>query len=250
MGTIPFALQLYSVRDHLGKDLAGTLKRVKDIGYDYVEVAGMPRMTAAECKGVLDDSGLQPISSHVPYDVVTGQPDQAIEDAVTLGIKYVVVPWIGGKKMVPDKDAWVACGKALDEAGARLREGGVQLCYHNHAHEFERFDGEFIYDILLGAAKSENLAVEPDTYWIKYGGVDPVTVIEKYSGRCPLLHIKDMAAGEERAMVEVGRGTIDWKPILAAGADAGTQWYIVEQDESSRDSLESAKISAAFMAKQ
>ena len=249
MGSIPFALQLYTVRDHMGQDAAATLKRVKEIGYDYVELAGTGGLSFAEFKAVLDDVGLTAIATHVGFDDATKNVDQLIETARLFGMEHVVVPGID-RALTPDKQGWINCGKAMDAGGAKLREAGVRLSYHNHNHEFEQFDGQYILDIFLGAAQPENLASELDTYWVKFGGADPVAQINKLKGRCPLLHIKDMTPGDDPTFAEVGRGIIDWAPVFAAGADAGTEWYIVEQDTCPGDSLESARISAEFMAAQ
>jgi len=249
MGSLPYALQLYTVRDHLDRDLAGTLKQVKAMGYDYVELAGLAGRTAREWRELLDELGLAAVSSHVGYAEVTGDVDAAVTDANLLGLKYIVVPYLGAD-MAPDKAAWLTCARKLDAAGAKIREAGLQLCYHNHAHEFERYDGEYIFDLLYRETKPEHLAAEIDTYWVQYGGADPVATIRRYAGRCPLLHIKDMTAEEPRTFAEVGKGIMDWPAIFAAGKEAGAEWYIVEQDTCAGDSLESARISAEFMARQ
>jgi len=249
MRNLPFALQLYSVRDHMAEDMAGTLKRVQEVGYDYVELAGMGGLTPAECKALLDDAGLTAVANHFGLDDVTANVDATIEACSILGMKYAVVPGIDSK-LTEDKAGWLNCAKAMDEGGAKLRSAGIQLCYHNHSHEFRKLDGEFIFDIFFGGASPQNLACEIDTYWVKYGGVDPVATIQKYTGRCPLLHIKDMTAGDNPTFAEVGRGIIDWEPIFDAGAAAGAEWYIVEQDACEGDSLDSVAISAEFMAKQ
>lgn len=247
MSGVPFALQLYSVRDHLAADLGFALGRVKEIGYDFVETAGTYGLSAAEFMALLEEKGLCPVSCHVPLGEVTGNTDGVIADAKTFGVEYVVMPWIGGDMASTAAD-WASHGAALDKAGARFREAGIRLCYHNHAQEFETLDGRLVLEILLEPTAPENLGLELDTYWAAYGGADPVQLIRKYSERCPLLHIKDMAADEARGFAEVGRGIMDWDPIFAAGAEAGVAWYIVEQDECAGDSLECVGVSAAFMA--
>jgi len=127
----------------------------------------------------------------------------------------------------------------------RCPGAGLTLCYHNHAHEFQQFDGQYVLDIVFDAAPG--LGAELDTYWIKYGGPDPAAYIGKYNGRVPLLHLKDMTGGDDRTFAEMGRGIIEWTPIIEAAVKAGVRWYIVEQDECAGDSLESARISAAFV---
>jgi len=242
-----YALQLYTIRDHLAQDVAGTLRQVSEMGYEYVEIAGTHGLTDAEFKAALDAEGLNAISAHMGYEEITGDPRPVIEAAKTLHVDNVVVPCIDTAHTA-DKDGWLNCAQALDAAGARLREAGITLSYHNHAHEFQTFDGEYILDIVMGASEPQHLAVEIDTFWVHYAGLSPTRVIQKYQGRCPLLHVKDMADAKSKAFAEMGRGIFDWTAIFEAAAKAGVAWYIVEQDTCARDSLESAAISAAFMA--
>lgn len=243
MGKYPYALQLYTVRDHLEKDVRETLAKVKQAGYDYVEVAGAHGLSYADFRGALDGAGLKAISVMSGFDEATGKVEGVIEAAHALDVQYAVIPFTDPKEM-PDKAAWLRRAAELDAEGAALREAGIRLCYHNHAHEFGKFDGEYAFDIIFGAASAENLAAEIDTFWVEYAGLDPVELIGKYRGRCPLIHVKDMRG---KNFAEVGRGRMDWGRILGAAEEAGAEWYIVEQDTCEGDSLESAAISAAYM---
>ncbi|HEX73391.1 MAG TPA: sugar phosphate isomerase/epimerase [Candidatus Hydrogenedentes bacterium] len=253
MAMLPFALQLYSVRDHLERDSEGALAKVKAMGYDHVEIAGTSGKSADEYKAMLDRIGLNPISMHVGYDALTGNLDAVIADLRTFGLHFAVVPWLG-PPFCPDKAGWIAAAEAMDAAGARLREEGIRLCYHNHAHEFERIDGEYILDLIFNHTKPENLASQLDTCWAHVGGANPLTMMQKYCGRVPLLHIKDYTGTRDAegrvTFVEVGCGCMNWDPIFDAAASCGVEWLIVEQDESQGDSLESAAISARFMAER
>ncbi|NIA14525.1 MAG: TIM barrel protein [Nitrospiraceae bacterium] len=248
MGKLPYALQLYTVREPLEKDVPGTLAAVREIGYKYVEVAGTAGLSNADFKRQLDWADLKAICVHVGYDQVVGDVPGVIETAHTLGAEAVAIGGIDAK-LTPDKEGWAACGRALDASGARLREAGITLAYHNHAHEFDQIDGEYPLDILFNAATPENLGAELDTYWVKYARLNPVSFIERYKGRCPLLHVKDMLDTKSRAFAEVGRGIIAWPPIFEAAEAAGARWLIVEQDVCANDPIESAAESAAFMAK-
>jgi sugar phosphate isomerase/epimerase len=243
MGSIPFALQLYTVRDHLEKDFPGTLKRVKEIGYDYVETAGFGPYSPGDCRKALEDAGLTPISCHIGCNEVCEEPESVVDTMQSLGVKHAAI-----SASAEDKAGWAEIAKGLDAGGAVIREAALTLCYHNHAHEFEKIDGQYVLDFLYENTDPSHLAAQIDTYWVKYGGEDPVAVIRKYAGRCPLLHIKDMVADESRTFAEVGQGIIEWTPVFAAGAEAGAEWYIVEQDTCASDSIESARISADFMA--
>lgn len=245
MSRVPFALQLYTVRDHMEKDPAGTLERVKEAGYDRVELAGTAGMSAAEFKKLLDTSGLTPISAHVGLNEMAANLAPVLDDLNALGVKFCA---FSGN--ASDRQGWLDVADQATDVGGRLRQAGVRLCYHNHAHEFEKYDGEYALDILLDRADAKCLEAQIDVYWAQYGGVDPVGLIRKYAGRCPLIHMKDMSADGSRTFAEVGRGVIDMPAVLSAAAAAGAQWYIVEQDICPGDSIESARISAEYLAAQ
>ena len=251
MPSLPYALQLYSVRDYMEQDPKATLPKIKEMGYDHVELAGTYGQSAAEFKALLDATGLKPISMHCGYEELAGNLDKVIQDAKTLGIQYVVVPWLGSE-VCPDKEAWLIAIQHMDKAGAQLRREELQLCYHNHDHEFERFDGQYIFDMIYSNTSPENLAVELDTCWSTFGGADTLALMKAYGTRVPLLHVKDYVRGDDDSAVfkELGRGCMNWDPIFEAAKACNVQWYVVEQDETDGDSLESAAISAQFMAKR
>lgn len=244
MAGLPYALQLYTVRDHLAKDVAGTLAKVKEAGYDHVELAGFGDATPEAYRGMLDAAGLTAVSCHFGIDEACGSPDRVTDACAAFGLRYAVVPYASAE----DEAGWLEIARRLDVCGAALRARGIRLCYHNHAHEFTRFSGRYAFDLLYAETKPEHLAAQIDSFWVRHGGEDPAAYIRKYAGRCPLLHVKDRAPeGAKPIFAELGRGTMDWDPIFAAAKAAGVQWYIVEQDEASIDSLEAARISAAFM---
>jgi len=246
MAFLPFALQLYTVRGPLEKDAEGTLRRVKAMGYDYVEVAGFGHRSAQDFQQLLDDAALTATSAHWGYEAVSTDIERVAEEARVLNVHYAVVPWLGGE-ICSDKAGWLKAIGVMDRAGARLREQGLQLCYHNHAHEFERLDGEYIFDLIYSRAAAEHLAAQLDTCWAAVGGHNPVALIEQYAGRVPLLHIKDYRPGPPLKLAEVGTGCVPWDAVFAAGLKAGAKWFIIEQDESELDPLESAEISGKFI---
>ena len=248
MAKLNFALQLYSVRDHLEPDPAGTLKRVKEAGYDYVETAGTAGLPAAEFKRLADDAGVTVVSAHIGYDEVAADLPAVLEAVRLFGLRYAVVPWIG-PEMCPDKDAWLTAARKLDEVGAAMREQGVRLCYHNHDHEFRtQYDGQEVFDLLYAHTAPEHLAAQLDAGWARVAGKAPQDIIRRFGNRMPLLHIKDFKSAEPPEVTEIGQGIVDWDPVFAAGCEAGVDWYIVEQDESDTDSLESAAENARYMA--
>lgn len=245
--SLPFGLQLYTVRDHMEQDPRATLKAVKTMGYDTVETAGLAGLSAAAFRELLDEFGLRAFSMHVGIDALAEDVDQQIETAKTLGADFLVVPWIGGEE-TSDRAAWEQYAKEMDVAGEAVRGAGLKLCYHNHAHEFALIGGDTVFDIIFNTAAPENLAAEIDVYWVKHAGYDPAAVIQQYTDRCPIVHFKDMTPAEPHTFTELGQGVIDWPAMVETCKKAGVQWCVVEQDLCSGDSLESARVSAEFMA--
>lgn len=245
MSTIPYALQLYTVRNHLERNPASTLRKVRGAGYRHVELAGTAGLEPVLFKKLIQDAGLKIISAHVPYEQVVGDPKRSLEFARLFGVNFVVVPIIDSG-LTPDRQGWIDCGRALASAGAALRKSGVRLLYHNHGHDFTLLGDDYPIDLLAGEAAPEDLGLELDTYWIKHAGLEPVATLERYAGRCPLLHIKDMAA-KSRAFAEIGRGVLKWPEIFEKATAAGVEWFIVEQDTCAGDSIESARTSALYL---
>lgn len=242
MASIPVALQLYTVRDYTAKDFLGTLRYVAEIGYAGVEFAGFGGMAAGELRKAIDDLGLQAVSAHIGLAELETRFDETVEYCTALGNKWVTVPFMPAE-LRKSGDDWVDVGARLNALGARCSRHGLQLCYHNHNFEFEKFNGRYGLDILYGAAGADLLQTQLDIYWVKRGGEDPAAYIRKYAGRSPLLHLKDMEPGPEQFFAEVGEGIIDLDSVCAAAQEAGVKWYIVEQDRSRGDSKESARIS-------
>lgn len=237
--SIPIALQLYTLREEMERDFIGTLKKVSDLGYRGVEFAGFGGFSAAELKSYLEEFRLTPVGAHIGIDALKNNLEEIIEYNLQLGNKYIVCPWASFQ----GKEDYIAMAEALGEIGIKLKEAGLQLCYHNHAHELQSFEGEYGLDILYRTVDSELLKAEIDTYWIAYAGLNPVEYVAKYSGRTPLLHIKDMEDSKDRDFAEIGTGTINIKAIAEQAEKNGTEWLIVEQDRCKREPLESVRIS-------
>ncbi len=237
--SLPIALQLYTVRDETAKDFIGTMEKVAAMGYAGVEFAGFGDVPAAKMRAALGRLGLKAAGSHTGLDLLRDRLDEVIEYNLEIGNKYVVCPWA----TYQTKEDYINMAKFLEQTGVKCREKGLQLAYHNHDFEFNSFDGEYALDILYRETSPGNLAAEIDTCWVFYAGVDPVGYIEKYKGRCPLIHLKDLKEKGEKEFIEVGDGVIDITAIAGAAEKAGAQWLIVETDICPRPTLESAKIS-------
>ena len=259
----PIALQVYSVRDAAEADFAGTMRELKAMGYDGVELAGTYGMTAVECKKILDQVGLELVSAHVNIDLL--EDDAVLEDYAATGIKFVVIPWLVGPKDAAELEAVIA---RIAKIGERVKAKGMQLLYHNHDFEFEKIDGAYILDTYYSRIPADFLQTELDTCWVNVGGENPADFVRKYAGRAPIVHLKDFAGSKSENMYAligtdtakedsagkfefrpVGYGRQDIPAILQAAEDAGAGWVVVEQDSPSmgKTPLECAKMSIEYL---
>lgn len=241
---LPVTLQMYTLRDDASRDFAGTLKKVAEIGYAGVELAGLGGNTAAEVKRLLDENNLLACGAHVGLEALENSFDQVVSDAVTLGYEYVIVPYLADDRR-KSMDDYKRLANLLNTIGDRLKPNDLQLCYHNHAFEFEKFGGDvYAYDVLFGETDPDLVKVEMDAFWVTKAGEDPATYLRKYAGRVPLIHIKDMTPAPESTFAEVGAGVIDFSKIFEAAEIGGTEYYVVEQDQTFKHPpLESVRIS-------
>ena len=230
MEKMPIAAQVYSVREEAGVDFAGTMKQLKSLGYDGVELAGLYGRTPDEIKGWLEEAGLTPIGAHVPFDEFDKDLENTVRAYHSIGCSYVAIPSIsedrryGGSRY----EEFLA---AIPVIAAECRKYGMKLLYHNHGFEFEKTaDGKTPLDELYASQSPEDLETELDTCWIKVAGKDPLAYLEKYRMRCPLVHIKDFIQDGEVKLVAVGDGVQDIKAIAEKAQECGAQWLVVEQD--------------------
>ena len=259
---------LYTVRDQMQADAAGTLKAIADLGYRYVETGLLPALGPA-----LKAAGLKQASAYAPTYLVTGNrkawtgagemlPEsytwsQAIDEAKGQGLEYLVIVYLmkaerGGLDVYKDLAARLA------KAGEACRKAGLGLAYHPHAFEYEMIDGVRPIELLLKETPKEALGLELDTFWSSIAGVDPVKMVQTYAGRVPLVHLKDKAKGTpvqydegkvpHEAFKETGRGEVDFGAFLPAAAKAGVKYYYVEQDYSAGSPLDSLRTSRQALA--
>ena len=266
MYDFPIAIQLYSVRDDMEADFGGTLKKIKALGYDGVEFAGLYGHTAEEVKKMCEDAGLTPISAHVPYaDLVKG--DVTFKTYSDIGCKYIVIPWIGGEYLAGEKNAEFY--ENVKKFGELANKYGMKLCYHNHDFEFQKVDGEYKLDLLYKAIPAELLSTQLDTCWVNVGGENPADYIRKYAGRLEIVHLKDFAGtkggnmyaliGNDESKKKEASGTFEFRPvgsglqnfpeILDAAKEVGAKWVVVEQDQPSmgKTPLECAESSINYL---
>lgn len=243
MAQTPIALQLYTVRDAMEKDFEGTLRKVAEMGYQNVELAGFGGKAAQDVKAILDEFGLKAIGSHVGLDLLEGDGlDKVIEDHKLLGIHFIVVPWLAEERR-RDKAGYLRLAEVLNEVGETVKQEGLQLAYHNHDFEFkQQFDGKPGLEILFDETDPNLVQGEVDTYWVLFAGQDPIEFLGKYPGRFSLIHIKDMDK-DDRSFAPIGTGTLPLDAIVQAAPAAGAKYLVVEQDTTKGPSLDAVRTS-------
>jgi len=251
-------IQLYTVRDAMKTDFDGTIAKVAATGYKEVEFAGYFDHSPKDIRAVLSKNGLTAPSAHVEYAVLAPEKfEKVIDDAIIIGHKYIVNPWIGDLRKEPD--AWKKAAETFNRAGQYSKKHGIQFAYHNHWFEFEPLpDGKLPYDVLLAECDADLVKMEMDLCWITAGRQDPLKYFAKYPGRFPLVHVKDIKTlppfpaeggqdfGDTVDLAAVGSGTIDWKRILAKSDQAGIKHYFVEHDKPA-DAFASIKSSYDYL---
>jgi sugar phosphate isomerase/epimerase len=246
MKKFPIAVQPYTIREFLSKDYAGSLEKVAQIGYKGIELGRPPEgMTVAEQKALLDRIGLKVVGTHAGFDTLEFDPESICDYLEEVdGGKFVAI-----SLRFASRDDVLGKAEKMNKIGEQFRKRGVTFLYHNHDWEFVKFDGEYALDILLQETDPQLVQTELDTYWIKKGGEDPAAYLSKLKNRAPMLHIKDVEAGEEQFFAEIGEGILDFQAIAKVAEEIGTQWMVVEQDKTRRDPFESLAISYRNLAK-
>ncbi|MBQ4590712.1 MAG: sugar phosphate isomerase/epimerase [Clostridia bacterium] len=251
---LPVAVQVYSVRDSAEANLADTLRKIKEMGYDGVEFAGLYGYAPEYIKGLIDALELIPVSAHIPLDEMIADPEGTFAAYQTIGVKFAAVPYVTPERR-PGAEKFEETIEVIAKLGETAKKYGITLLYHNHDFEFTKVDGEYGLDILYKRVPKEFLETELDTCWVNVGGEVPAEYIAKYNGRTPVVHLKDfymsgklpkhlyalIGIDEEEKDDEpstfefrpVGHGMQDMPAILEASVASGAQYVVVEQDEPS-----------------
>lgn len=267
MTKLPVALQLYSVRDAMEKDFAGTINAVAKMGYAGVEFAGVFGKTAEEVKNICKNAEICPISAHVPYDDMKKDAEGIVKFYSEIGVTTIVVPWLG-EEYRPGQDGYAEFCDVISKMTEISAKYDIKICYHNHDFEFETLNGEYLLDIIY--KDNAALFTQIDTCWAHVGMGDPAGYLRKFTGRAPTVHLKDYVGEKTENMYAligkdddndtsekheafelrpVGYGKQDFKEIIAAAEEIGSKWLIVEQDQASmgKSSLECAQMSIDWL---
>jgi sugar phosphate isomerase/epimerase len=237
------AAQLYTLRDFIKtpQDIAKTLHRVRQIGYEAVQVSGMGKIDPHELAKILKGEGLTCCATHIPADRMKNETQAVLDEHRLWDCRYTAIG--GFFPQNPVTQDWHNFARDYNAIAKKFAGSDLSLGYHNHSHELGQFDVKTAMQILLDDL-DPSVWFEIDTYWIAHGGGDPTAWINKVSGRIPCVHLKDMGIKDgKQIMMEVGEGNLNWPAILSACRQAGVKWYIVEQDTCQRDPFDSLETS-------
>jgi sugar phosphate isomerase/epimerase len=243
------ALQLYSVRDDMQKDLLGTLKAVTQMGYTNVEHANYVNRkfygyTAKEFKKVLKDNGLKMVSGHTVlgknhWDAAkkdfTDAWKYTVEDAGVLEQEYIISPWMD-ESLYQDYDTFSGFMDVTNKCGELCQKSGMKFGYHNHDFEFsKKLNGVLVFDMIMQKIDPTKVVLQLDIGNMYIAGAKAADIVNKYPGRFENIHVKDMIKSEkEESGFEssiLGKGLVNTKDVIdLSKAKGGTRVFIVEQE--------------------
>lgn len=269
---LPLGLQLYSVRKELPTDYEGTLKQVAALGYRQVEAAGYYNHSVDDVKKAMRNAGLNLVSAHYAHDQLKAQLDEIIDFNKKVGVHYLICAAPGFenparmKNMKPKEWAhaftmedWRWNAEQLNQIGKKVHAAGLMFGYHNHTMEFQKQkNGEVPYVELLKLTDPSLVTMEMDCGWVVVGGGNPIELLERYPTRISMLHVKDfkfngkpMSVSNPPQSAELGRGSIDYRPIFQAAAKTGHVKHCFVEQEQYVDlpPMQALKVDAEYMQK-
>ncbi len=237
--TIPMGLQLYSVREDCARYLPSALKAIAEMGYDGVEFAGYYGYSATNLRRLLDNYGLKCCGTHTSLASLQGyELDSTIEFNQILGNKYLIVPSLP-EQYRASNEAWKTTAGLFNQIAEQLKPHGMVTGYHNHFIEFNPVDGAIPLDVFFGNC-SPDVVMQIDIGNAIHGGGDPIDFLRRYPGRSITVHLKEYAAGYDKALI--GEGQVNWSEVFSlCENDGGTEWYIIEQESYAFPPLECVK---------
>ena len=225
-----FGLQLYTVRDDIQKDPAGTLRQISEIGYNHLEPYGFDGkffgIGAKDFRKMAEDLGMRLTSTHTC--ITLDNADEFIEQAEVAGLEYLVLPSSCGRPLDTEEDCKVFAGE-MNQIGEKCTKAGMKLGYHNHDMEFRMAGEKMLFDHLLALTEPEKVFFQPDFYFFAKAGIDPLPYFDKFPGRFLSWHVKDITSAKETTYL--GNGSIDFKKIFKHAEKAGLKYFYVEQEQ-------------------
>jgi sugar phosphate isomerase/epimerase len=248
MKSSQIAAQLYTCREILKTpaEIATTLARVRKVGYEAVQLSGLGPISDGELLRILDGEGLVCCATHESGEMILGDTQRVVDRLATFRCKNTAYPFPQNVDLSDLKSVESMVSK-LESAAVALASNGMVLSYHNHHHEFRKLDGRTILARIFEGAP--HLRCELDTYWVQYGGGDPVDWCQRLSGRLSVMHLKDYSVSNDNQPLfcEVGTGNLNFPRILQAAEKSGCQWFIVEQDTTPGDPVDSLAQSFQYL---
>lgn len=245
-----FGIQLWSVKEALAKDTLGVLKHLSKSGFKKIESFEGEKgifwgMKNTEFKKVMDDLGMQLVSSHCDN---TNDFERKAAQAGEIGMKYLICPYKGAQ---PTIDHYKKFADEFNACGEIAKKHGIRFAYHNHDYSFAPMNGILPQDVMMNNTNKDTVDFEMDIYWTVAAGVDPLAYMDKHPGRFKLVHVKDLIktnTPEGHESCVIGKGTIDYKSMLPKVAQNGVAHMIVEQEAyTGTNELDAAKDDAAYM---
>lgn len=235
----PLGFQVWTVKDLLIKDFAGTLKMMADLGYQSVEMCSPPgyvssgfgplvKIDATEMRKIVEDNGLVLESMHYGMGELRDNLSERIDFALESGQKQMICSsfWLPKDATMSD---WMKAADELNEIGAKTKKSGIQTGFHNHHMEFEKIDGQLIYDELMDHFDPDLVKMQFQVAVISIG-YKAESYFKKYPGRFISAHLADWSSAENK-QVPIGQGVVDWKELFAAAEKCGVKNYFVETDQ-------------------
>ena len=241
-------IQLYTVRNEMLKDAAGTLKQLAAIGYKEIESARSEKgnyygLTPKEIKSITKDLGISLISGHVHYDQ---DWQKSVDEASKTGQLYMICAVLPANGQTVDN--YKRSAEIFNKAGEDCKKANISFGYHNHSSEFEKVNNQTLYDVLLDNTDPALVKMEMDLGWVIAAGNDPKHYFDRNPGRFPLWHLKDVDMAKKQS-TEFGKGALDIAKMFSYAKLSGMKHFFVEQEDYATSALDASKYDFDYLAK-
>lgn len=240
--------QYYTIRDYCQtlEELDASCKKVSDIGYKTVQLSAIGNFSGSDVRKILDKYSLKAVCTHRPPDNYLNDIDGEIKYHKAIGCNVCgigAMPGFNAKEKTINEFA-----QNFSTVCKKLNEAGLIFAYHNHAFEFEKVNGKYVFDIIDEGMNAENFKFILDVYWLSVAGINPAKFIREHKGKIECVHFKDMKIVEGTPkFAEVGCGNLDWDDIINACEEADVKYALVEQDSCDGDPFVSLSKSYSFL---
>jgi sugar phosphate isomerase/epimerase len=237
-----FAVQLYTLRDEIEQDFPGVLKQLKQMGWAGVQMRVPSKYEAEEAAQIAKEIGIVTAGMHFPIERFEHDLENVVKEAGLFQTQDVICPYL--TEDWRNEAGYRKVKQILTDAANKLAPLGLRVSYHNHDFEFAtKLDGRSALEYILDPTEGNPILAEIDVYWVKKAGEDPLTFIQPYAGRMPIIHLKDMTNDARKTFAAIGTGTIAFEPILDWCMKSEVNWLVVEQDVCLGDPMESVRTS-------